>query len=93
MHTKTGIALATMLVIGVSPHAMAQSIVPNDDAAAAADQGVVASAPRLTLVASRQSPRSTHLRLRLGTGGSAPWSGPRAPADDNYQYWRQACCL
>ena len=43
----------------------------------------------------------------LSSGGYAPWSGPRAPesgygrrgpldlndSDDNYQYWRQACCL
>jgi hypothetical protein len=43
----------------------------------------------------------------LRTGGYAPWSAQQAPesqfdrrgpldfndSDDNYQYWRQACCL
>jgi hypothetical protein len=107
MLTKTGIALATMFVIGASSHAIAQSVAPNVDAPPAVSQDIVAPAPRLTPVASHQSPRSTHPRLRqsrnagLNADGYAPWSGSQAPGsgnvshgfpENNYQYWRQACC-
>jgi hypothetical protein len=104
MHTRTGIALATLLAICASSNAMSQSIALNDDAPTAS-QDVVAPAPLLTEVAWR---KSTHSRLRqsrkagLRTDGYAPGSGPQAPdpgyaprgfPDDNYQYWRQACCM
>ena len=110
MHTRTKIALAAILVIGVSSHAMAQSIALNADTSVVAARDAAASASSSRPVASRQSSRSTHMRPRqsrnagLRDGGYAPWSNPQAPAsgpgnllgshvgDDNYQYWRQACC-
>jgi hypothetical protein len=110
MFAKTRIALAAMAVVGVSSHAMAQSIAPNDDAPAAARPDIVAGTSPVTQIAWRKSPPSTHLRLRqsrnAGLNGYAPWSGQQADEpgydsrlpshrnnDDNYQYWRQACCL
>jgi hypothetical protein len=50
----------------------------------------------LTPVAWHKSPRSTHLRLRqsrnagLRTGGYGLLGSH--VGDDNYKYWRQACC-
>src|SRR5438045_2266429 len=100
MHTRTKIALAAILAISFSSHAMAQSIAA--DASRAVARDVASSASPSRLVASRQSPRSTHMRLRqsrnagLRGDGYAPWSGSQAPAseygrlsspnnDDNYQ--------
>jgi hypothetical protein len=107
MLTKTGIAVATMLVVSVSSHAMAQGDAPNVYAPPAASQEGAVGEPLLTEVAWRTSPRSTHSRFRqsrnagLQTGESTPLSSPQAPESgydphwpaDNYQYWRQACCM
>ena len=109
MHAKTKIALATALVVCVSSGAMAQSIAWNNDAPHANNQEIIEDGSPLTRIAAHRPARSTHLRLRqsrnagLRTGGYAPWSAQQAPesrgpldfndSDDNYQYWRQACCL
>jgi hypothetical protein len=106
MHAKTGVALAAMLVIYTSSQAMAESVALNDDAPLVS-RDVAARASLLTPVAWRTSPRSTHSRLRqsrnagLRTREYAPWSSPQAPVSghdpnwpaDNYQYWREACCM
>lgn len=113
MHTKTKIALATLLAICASPHAMAQSLARYNDTPRAANQEIIEDGSPVTLIAAHKSARSAHPRLRqsrnagLRTGGYAPWSAQQAPvsqydrrgpldfndSDDNYQYWRQACCL
>jgi hypothetical protein len=110
MHTKTGIALATLLVICASSNAMAQSIARSDVTPRAANQEIIEDGSPLTLIAARKSPRPTHMRPRqsrnagMRTHGYAPESasqpayGYRGPldfndVDNNYQYWRQACCL
>jgi hypothetical protein len=105
MHAR--IALAAMLIVGFSSHAMAQSIGLNDGVAIAASQDGVTPALQLTPVSWRKSPRSTHSGVQrsrnagLGTGAYVPWSGQQAPESgyaprgwpaDNYQYWHQACC-
>ena len=108
MHITTEIALAAILVAGLSSHAMAQNVALNTAASVVAARDAAASASSSTPVASRQS-RSIHARPRqsrnagLRDEGHAPWSGSQAPTsgygglgshvgDDNYQYWRQACC-
>jgi len=107
MHAKTKIALATALVICASSNAMAQSIARNyNDASHAANQEIIEDGSPLTRIAAHKSSRSAHSRLRqsrdagLRNGGLAPESqyDRRGPldfndSDDNYQYWRQACCL
>jgi hypothetical protein len=106
MRTRIKIALAAMFVIGLSSQAMAQSIALNVDASVVAARDAASSASPFMLVASRQASRSTHVRPRqsrnagLRNEGYAPWSGSQAPAsvpsgfpENNYQYWRQACCL
>jgi hypothetical protein len=105
MHTRTQIALATILAIGFASHAVAQSIAT--DASSAVARDVASSASSSRLVASRQPSRSTPMRppqsRNAGLRSGAPWSGSQAPAseyggfsspnnDNNYQYWRQACC-
>ena len=107
MRTRTKLALAAILVIGVSSHAMAQNIALNADASLSASRDAAASASPFTLAASRQASRPTHVRPRqsrnagLRNEGYAPWSGPQTPEsgyvphgfpENNYQYWRQACC-
>ena len=109
MQAKTKITLATALVICVSSNAMAQSIARNNDAPHANNQEIIEDGSPLTRIAAHKPARSTHLRLRqsrnagLRTGGYAPERAPqpyeaRGPLDyndidNNYQYWRQACCL
>ena len=106
MHTKTKIALAALLAIGASSHAMAQSLARYNDAPRAANQEIIEDGSPLTRIAAHKSTSSTHSRLRqsrnagLRNGGQAPQSqyDRRGPldfndSDDNYQYWRQACCL
>ena len=107
MHTRIRITLAATLVVGLSSHAMAQNIALNADASLAAARDAAAGALPFRLVASRQASRPTHLRPRqsrnagLRNEGYAPWSGPQTPEsgyvphgfpENNYQYWRQACC-
>jgi hypothetical protein len=107
MRTRTKIAWAAIFVVGVSPHAMAQSIALNADASLASARDAAASASPFRLVASRQAARRTHVRPRqsrnagLRNEGYAPWSGSQAPEsgfvprgfpENNYQYWYQACC-
>ena len=87
MHTKTGIALAALLAICASPAAMAQGIALSNDAPTAG-QDVVERAPLLTEVAWRASTRSSHSRPHQSRN-----AGLKTGDDDNYQYWRQACCL
>jgi hypothetical protein len=86
MHKKTSIALATLLAICASPVAMAQSIALNDDAPTASLY-VAGQAPLLTEVTWRASSRSEHSRPRQSRN-----AGLKTGDDDNYQYWRQACC-
>jgi hypothetical protein len=109
MHAKTKIALATALVICASSNAMAQSIARNyDDASHAANQEIIEDGSPLTRIAAHKSSRSAHLQRHsrnagLRSGGyaeQAPESGygrrgllDNNDIDDNYQYWRQACCL
>lgn len=107
MHTRTKITLAATLVIGLSPHAMAQNTALNADASVAAARDAASRASPFRLVALRQPSRSTHMLPRrsrnagLRGDGYAPWSGSQAPEsgyvprsfpENNYQYWRQACC-
>jgi hypothetical protein len=95
MHTKTRIALATMLVACISSNAMAESGAAKAGTSLAASSDA-ANASLLTPVAWHKSPRSTHLRLRrsrnagLRTGGYGLLGSQ--VGDDNYKYWRQACC-
>ena len=86
MSARTSIALATLLVICASPVAVAQSIALNDDALTASVE-VAEQAPLLTEVAWRASPRSAHSPPRQSRN-----AGLKTGDDDNYQYWRQACC-
>ena len=87
MHIKTSTVLAALLAISASPVVVAQSIALSNDAPTAS-QGIVERAPLLTEVAWRAPPRSTHLRPRQSRD-----AGLKTGGDDNYQYWRQACCL
>ena len=105
MHAKTKIALATALVVFAGSDAMAQSLARySNDAPRAANQEIIEDGSPLTRVAAHRSPRSGHFRQSrnagLRNGGQAPESqyDRRGPldfndSDDNYQYWRQACCL
>lgn len=111
MLTRTGVALAALLVVGVSSSAMAQRLARTDGTPRAANQEIIENGSPVTLIAARKPARSAHARLRqsrdagLKTGGYGPWreapvsqSERRGPldfsdSDDNYQYWRQACCL
>jgi hypothetical protein len=105
MFTKTGVALATLLVVGVSSNAMAQRA-RTDGMPRAANQEIIEDGSPVTLIAAHKPARSAHSRLRqsrdagLRTGGysQAPVYEQRGPldfsdSDDNYQYWHQACCL
>jgi hypothetical protein len=93
MSTKINIALGAMLIACISSTAMAESGAPNAGARFA-DSPDVASAS-LLLVAAHKSPRSRHLRLRQSRNAGLPTGGlPGGRVNDNnYQYWREACCL
>jgi hypothetical protein len=86
VHTTISTAFAILLVLCASPVAMAQSGALNDDALTAS-QDAAGQVPLLTEVAWRAPSRSEHLPPRQSRN-----VGLKTGGDDNYQYWRQACC-
>ncbi len=94
VHTATKIALAAVIIAGMSCAAMARyaSSIPGDKVLAGAATGSRAAAPISTDISAqrervRQNQNSRHtyapMQSRQVSGGVGA---------DNYQYWRQACC-
>jgi hypothetical protein len=96
VHTATKIALAVVIITGMSCAAMARytGSGPGDKVLAGAATGSRAAAPISTDI-SAQRERVRHSgNSRLNT--YAPMQSSQVSggvAADNYQYWRQACCM